>query len=747
MTSASVQPDRTGATPVVGARPRRRGRGTPIRIALIALTVAAALSVVLPGAAQTARPLLVFCAALLVPGAALLGVLPRRVLRDPTWPTWLAISFALSCALLVAGAVVMAMTHQWHPGALLAVLAVAGVVGLCFPRTRATPRIVVKRPANRSLAILGLLAAAVLLWALSLGRIPTAGLTDLGLPPALPITWYAGLACAITAGLASVLVARSDGLAAVAIGVLALILFGTVPALGVPPQYSWVYKHIGVVQYIEAHHGTGFGGDIYRRWPGFFSAGAAVAQVSGRPDPVAFAGWAEPLFALVEALLVTALGGALGLRRAARWAAGLLFLIANWIGQTYFSPQALTFTLQLAFFTLLLQFTTPSAARPLWDRISTRVRGRRGHTGRPAATDVRSISPYPTTVVLLILLQVCITVSHQLTPYLLAFGLALLAVFTPVRPRWLWPLIAVLPVVYLIPHIRFVEDNFGLFTSFDIFTNVQHDQTYEPAPSAGKALIALTSQALSIVIWVAALVALIVGLRSRRAEYRILGPLFLSPFFLVLAQSYGGEASLRVFLFTLPWAALLISAAMVGADRRRWRVSWAALSLVVLVLFVPSFFGQAELNIMQKDEVQASAEIYRIGKPGGVLMLAGPNFPRSNSGRYDEFGYSAGADTPTLLQTSYFRGRPLGSPDDLEAVVAMMQSHAPYGFLVFSTSENVYAGVFGLTQPGQLTALEGAVAGDPQFRLVLSSPNVRVYGLGDAVRPGVVTPVRLPAQN
>jgi hypothetical protein len=186
---------------------------------------------------------------------------------------------------------------------------------------------------------------------------------------------------------------------------------------------------------------------------------------------------------------------------------------------------------------------------------------------------------------------------------------------------------------------------------------------------------------------------------------------------------------------------------MVGADRRRWRVSWAALSLVVLVLFVPSFFGQAELNIMRKDEVQASAEIYRIGKPGGVLMLAGPNFPRSNSGRYDEFGYSAGADTPTLLQTSYFRGRPLGSPDDLEAVVAMMQSHAPYGFLVFSTSENVYAGVFGLTQPGQLTALEGAVAGDPQFRLVLSSPNVRVYGLGDAVRPGVVTPVRLPEQN
>jgi hypothetical protein len=647
----------------------------------------------------------------------------------------------------MVASIVMAWTGAWHPRGCLLVLAICSIVGLSFPITHATPTIRRRRLETPSLVVLGLVAIAILLWALSLGDIPTSGLSDFGLPPRLPILWYAGLVCAFAGCLASIFLTRSAGVAAAAIGGLVLVLFGTVPALGQPPQYSWTYKHIGVVELVEAAHGVPFfTGDIYQRWPGFFTATAIVAEASGRADPMDYAGWSEPLFALIDALLLAALARSFRLNRTACWGAALLFTSANWVGQTYFSPQALAFALYLAFFVLLLQHAVPTKDRSLLDRAGVLVKGpKRRHESRPTVR-LPAFSPPGTTVALLVLLQVCISISHQLTPYLLVLGLAALAMSAPVRPRWLWPVIAAIPLIYLLPHLPFIQDNWGIFTGFHI-RNVLHDQSYGEVPSAGKAFNTLTGRVLTAVVWVGGLAAIIAGFRGQRRDLRLLGGLFVSPFLLVLGQNYGGEASLRVFLFTLPWAVLAISAAALGAVRRVWHVGWAALSLVVLVLFVPTFYGQAEINFMSTDEVQASEAIYRYGRPGGVLMLAAPNFPRAYGYNYAKYEYASSDPSPSLLKPLYFRDRALGSPEDVDHAIALMKQIAPYGFLVFGSSGFTYADVFHLAPPGQLQRLEHAVAADSRFKVFASSRDVRVYSWGKAVAAHVATPVPLPESN
>ena len=67
--------------------------------------------------------------------------------------------------------------------------------------------------------------------------------------------------------------------------VIAIILYGTVPMLSAQPHYGWVYKHIGVVRYLEAHGKANPSIDIYNRWPGFFALEAASHALPVVPIP------------------------------------------------------------------------------------------------------------------------------------------------------------------------------------------------------------------------------------------------------------------------------------------------------------------------------------------------------------------------------------------------------------------------------------------------------------------------------
>ena len=87
--------------------------------------------------------------------------------------------------------------------------------------------------------------------------------------------------------------------------------------------------------------------------------------------------------------------------------------------------------------------------------------------------------------------------------------------------------------------------------------------------------------------------------------------LAVAPFFVLFGQNYGGEASLRIILFSSPWCAALISWGLATVSRARLRWTLTTLAAVLFTaLFVPSFLGQEELNIISPAEVRASDWFY-----------------------------------------------------------------------------------------------------------------------------------------
>ncbi len=201
------------------------------------------------------------------------------------------------------------------------------------------------------------LPVSIVLWVIGVSRANTTTLGPLGLAPQLPVVFYAGLALLVLSAVVELTVANASqwrmGLHAIG---LVVILYGT-PALVYPEgRYSWLYKTIGVVQYVNAHGALNSTIDIYQNWPGFFALAAWFGKVAGVGSPLAYAKWSQLVFELAALPLLYLIYDALSLTFRQRWMALLLYPAANWIGQDYFSPQALGTVLSLGIMALTMHW-------------------------------------------------------------------------------------------------------------------------------------------------------------------------------------------------------------------------------------------------------------------------------------------------------------------------------------------------------------------------------------------------------
>jgi hypothetical protein len=568
-----------------------------------------------------------------------------------------------------------------------------------------------------------------LVWWLSLRHVDVSRLGDYGLPPALPITWYLALFAAVAGAVSAIVSRRSSTPVALAyVALVAVILYATVPVLSAQPHYAWVYKHIGVVRYLEAHGQANPRIDIYNRWPGFFALAAVFSRVAGRADPETYASWAELVFVLFDLVLVAAVVKAIA--RDLRIAAGasLLFLLTNWVGQTYYSPQALTYILALAAILIVLRHLR--AEGPQCPRRVARLLEKVGRVPQLAIlVDEQPRWPRRAAITAVLGLYAVIVASHQLTPYMLLAGVALLMLAGIARPWWVLIAMAVMSFSYFAANLGYIQHNFGLFTSIDPFNNVQV-AAYTQTPSPGKVFNThaelLASATLGLGGGAGAVRLLRRGLLLRALPLLLLA---VSPFAVIFGQSYGGEASLRIILFSSPWWSALIFWALWTVERRRLRLV-LMLSVISLFtgLFVASFFGQEELNIISPAEVRASAQFYDHARRGSVLVLAAPGFPFKYGASYPEFRGPEGDAYPNLLSEHVFQDRQLG-PADIGYVIGRIRQYSPYGYLAFTKAETVFAEVLRITPPGALSHLEAAIAGSRQFRLWYGNQDAQIYEL------------------
>ncbi len=697
-----------------------------------------------------------FITACLLPGAALLT---RLSVQDGLERVALAV--ALSLCIEAAGALAMVWTRFWHPfgWAILLVLAASVVLTLDLARNLRAVRMgsdvepsEPERPAGdparcrasglgqvrRRFAVVQLRALApflpavlaVVTWRLSLLNIDVSRLGDYGLPPALPLAWYVALVVAVVGAVLAISLRRTNQVLMLTyVAIVALILFGTVPVLSAQPHYAWVYKHIGVVRLLEAHGRTSPSIDIYNRWPGFFALAAVFSTVAGQANPAAYAGWADFAFIFLDVLLLMAAVKAVACDARVAAGAGLLFIVTNWVGQTYYSPQAFASVLALALLAIALrQLGTPSTGRPprlakFLDRV-----GRRPQLPRQAPDPAGKWPRWVALTVVLGLDAVSVA-SHQLTPYMLLVSMALLMILRLIGPRWLLLAMAAMTFAYLAINFNFIQHNYGLFTSIDPFNNVQGPKVGSH-PSAGKVFSTdaqlLSIAAVSLATLCATLRLLRQGLLLRALPFAVLA---VSPLAIVFGQNYGGEASLRIVLFASPWCAALI--AWAAATLRSPRATFVALTLVALVftpLFVVAYLGEEELNIVSPAEERASERFYDSGRRGSVLVLAAPGFPYRYGASYPEFRGPEGDANPNLMTEGVFLERPLGAAQVAD-VAARIRVYSPYGYIAFSKDETAYAEAFRLTPPGALAHLREAVAASALFRLWYANRDVQIYEL------------------
>ena len=602
-----------------------------------------------------------------------------------------------------------------------------------------------------------LLPVALMLWLSGIVRAKPDALDQYGLLGIVPVTYFAGFAVLLVS--VGILLARrelSGPRLALHLVALIFMIHATAPLLYPEPRYSWTYKHMGVVGFINAHGKLDASVDIYNNWPGFFALAAWFGQIAGKNDPLAYAAWAQLFFNLIASLELAFALRALSLTSRERWLALFLFVAGNWVGQDYFAPQALGFVLGLGVIAAVLHWCGDDHV-PRWlAGVGRLVRaGRRGRAAADpeditasvgTAGDARdaastSVDGQATAIqvsragAIAVVLGVyfVLVFTHELSPYVVAIQVTALAIVGRVRPWWIVLGLWGLCLAYLMPRFAVVNNTYHIATALtNPFFNLQHAAKQFPPGLPGRRLAASAARALSLSMWLLATFGIFRRWRDGRSVLPMIALAF-SPLFVLLAQSYGGEGIYRAYLFSLPWTACLVASLIRPERFRKMDPSWVVPPVALLAavgLFLPAFFGLDLQFVMPPDEVQASAYFYAHAEPGSVL-LGSPNFPTRLSSNYDQFVMNPNATDPSFIDPRLW-GRVL-SVNDLPILEDKIRSYqadgATAGYVVLSTSQANAAELFGILPQGSLASLEQALLDSSDWTVFYRDPDTIIFKL------------------
>jgi hypothetical protein len=592
-------------------------------------------------------------------------------------------------------------------------------------------------PHRRGLAVAdALLPLAVLLWGVGVAQTNPSAIGGLGLLNALPTVFYLAL---IVLGLSAALnLAASEPSQfrlMLHLGVLLVMLYGTAPLVYSRPRYSWLYQYVGVVQYLTLHHHLTAHLDIFNNWPGFFALAAWFDRIAGLSSPVQVAPWAQLFFNTLACVVLAFAFRSLPLSRREQWLALLVFAGANWIAQDYFSAQATGYVLSLGVFAIALQWCRETRAgwfddftrrhRPRW--VPERAEPGPDERTPPLRRRERRGPPL-TPIIALLGIYAALVVTHELSPYVVAIQLGVLTIVGRMRPRWLSPVLLVMAVAYLAPRFTYVNNTYGLLSSIGrFFSNLQPPSTLGVQLSYDQMLVADAARGLSILIWVMAAVGIWRRMRRGRPTL-VLAVLAFSPFLLLLLAHYGGEALLRVELFSLPWSACLAASALPLEAPTPWllRAGGAAALLVACFgLFLPAYFGSDTLNVTVPGTLDAANYLYQHGHPGGVVYLD-KDFPVSDTGRYDQF-----LPISYVLGSKYRPSNELGPVDVslLTSIAVESATQTGTAYLVLTKTMLDYARAYGLTDATSLHSLESALDRSPAWKVFYRNREAVIYQL------------------
>jgi hypothetical protein len=574
-----------------------------------------------------------------------------------------------------------------------------------------------------------LLPLSVTLWAVGVARTNTATLGSYGLITAVPIIFYVGLALLLISAGAEIGHGQlSRWRMSAHLVALVLMLYGTAPLVYPEARYAWLYRTVGVVQYVNAHGTLNPHIDIFQNWPGFFAFAAWFSKVAGVASPLAYAKWTQLVAELAALPLINDIYKALALPIRQRWVALMIYPAANWIGQDYFSPQALGTLLSLGIMALVVRW--------MYAGNFTGASARRSPSG-----------PSVLLTATLICVFFVLSFTHELSPYILLAQLGALAVIGFCRPRWIVLPLAAVALGYFAPRFTFVNSHFGLVASIgSFFRNVSPPSAVYTGYTAPASVMVIRrcADALTVLIWGLSLIGAWQLRRSRRTVITLVA-LAYSPVAVLATVSYGNEGILRVFLFSLPWSAAL-AAAVLAPERgdiartgqsisvtshSKWArfrrpVGVYRIPIVLSViggLFLVAFYGSDQSNVISRTEVTTVTSFFAKA-PGGPIMAAEPSGPLSDTARYDQFPVAVIFGAPAAAW-----GTTPAKPNIAQelASVADLYTHGlTPAYTIITPSMIAYAAAAG--EPvNDLAVLEYSLARSREWHLVVSNAGTLIY--------------------
>jgi hypothetical protein len=222
--------------------------------------------------------------------------------------------------------------------------------------------------------------------------------------------------------------------------------------------------------------------------------------------------------------------------------------------------------------------------------------------------------------------------SHQLTPFAIAGGVTLLVVFRRLRPRSFVVIMAVLlstwitfmASTFLAGHLAGLLEEVGSPGDF-----AQANVANRLVGSDGHLFVIQVRLFFTLTVWALAFVGGLRRIWSGRVDLS-LAVLAVAPFGLILLQGYGGEMLLRIFLFSVPFMAFFIAAAMFPTARPS---SWAT-SLVILIAsmglvtgFIVSRYGNEKADLVTAAEYEAIEVVAALSEPGDTIASVNHSIP------------------------------------------------------------------------------------------------------------------------
>lgn len=579
-----------------------------------------------------------------------------------------------------------------------------------------------------------------------LGGVNLAQINGLGLISVLPLVSLLGITVAVIAFCVGLCLPRAYPvvLGATLAGI-AICLNAVTVLMEAEPRFPTAYWIAGFVDYVSRTGHTAPGLSAYFSWPGFFAGMAFLEHVTGdhnlipvmRLWPVAIdLACLAPLYLIMRNLRAT---------WRAKWFAAFLFIVGNWVGQDYFSPQSFNYLLYLAFIAILLTwFNWHRHAQPVTPRsepdssrglISRWISRRRlsFSTLVPGETESAPTSPAQRAVLLTIVLGIFVlsVTSHQLTPFDMIVACLGLIVVRRCRITGLPILMAVIvagwisfaAVAYWSGHLSSLFGGLGdlggnltASVSDRITGTAQHRFVLDERSASAAAFLLMAGAGL---------------LRRRRrvVDDRVAIALICMPFLAFGAQSYGGEIALRVYLFALPAAAILSAYMFFPATRdegvsRRWRafVPVTICAVTLLFGFFLARYGNEAFERIPTGEVTAFDYLYAHDQDG-VRLLWLSEAPAVDNTPQMPWSYR------DIEKIDFLPELAPVNPKDVTAVVAELRAAGPGSYLITTSTEESYLNQAASYPADWGSEFRAAMAATPGVRTVLANSDAVIYTL------------------